>query len=80
VEEDIYPKRLGVVLDRDMLSDNIESVCELEKELGGFQEVLHTGGLGRGVVAPVGGEFRRNAIFEEGLMQSSNGMNYGPER
>jgi hypothetical protein len=45
----------------------LESVCELEMELCGFREVLHMGGLGRGVVAPVGGELRRHTIFEEGM-------------
>jgi hypothetical protein len=55
----------------DRLSDRLESVSELEKELCGFREVFHAGGQGRGVVAPVGGEFRRHAIGDEGLQQGN---------
>jgi hypothetical protein len=69
--EDIYPEGGRVVLDRDRLSDRLESVCELEKELCGFQEVLHTGSMGRAVVAPVGGEFRRYAICKEGMQHGN---------
>jgi hypothetical protein len=65
--EDIYPKGGGVFLDMNRLADKMESVCDLEKELCGFQEVFRAGGHGRGVVARVGGEFRRHAIGEEGM-------------
>jgi hypothetical protein len=65
--EEIYPEGGGVVLDRDMLSYRLESVGDLEEDLCGFGEVLHAGGLGRGVAAPIGGEFKRLSICEEGL-------------
>jgi hypothetical protein len=65
--ENIYPFGGGVVLDLDWLSDRLEGVSETEKELRGFREVFHAGGRGREVGAPVGGEYRRKAIEEEGM-------------
>jgi hypothetical protein len=65
--EDTYQKGGGVVLDRDRLSYGLESVCDLEEELCGFMKVLRSGGQGRGVVAPIEGEFRRQSICEEGM-------------
>jgi hypothetical protein len=45
----------------------LEGVNKIEEELGGFREVFHTGGWGRGVGAPIVGEVRRKSINEEGM-------------
>jgi hypothetical protein len=41
------------------LSDILEGVSDLEEKLRGFREVFNAGCRGRGVGAPVRGEFRR---------------------
>jgi hypothetical protein len=54
------------------LPNRLEGVSEWEEELCGFQEVFHAGDWGRGVGAPIVGEFRRYSIEEEGMCHGSD--------